>query len=217
MSRWTRKDSRFGHKFIIAGIAIGEGAGSLPPSPMLRLCCLYTKFWSICTVITLYILHIRLIKMRSKKSILFHEEAKTKNKMERNGFCVNSPLVRKYFNFATKNYAIKKSSALKTINISFNWFCTALNIKRYGFSYAVVFYFLFFIFFFNLHLRGKIPQFQTERDPGCGEDLFLELTRHFIPRTPSKLWEETLFATNPIMKENYSFLISKKSNKEYCD
>ena len=92
-------------------------------------------------------MHIRLIKMRSKKSILFHEEAKTKTKMERNGFCVNSPLVRKYFNFATKNYAIKKSSALKTINISFNWFCTALNIKRYGFSYAVVFYFLFFIFF----------------------------------------------------------------------
>ena len=65
-------------------------------------------------------MHIRLIKMRSKKSILFHEEAKTKNKMERNGLCVNSPLVRKYFNFATKNYAIKKSSALKTINISFN-------------------------------------------------------------------------------------------------
>ena len=59
-------------------------------------------------------------KMRSKKSILFHEEAKTKNKMERNGVCVNSPLVKKYFNFATKNYAIKKSSALKTINISFN-------------------------------------------------------------------------------------------------
>ena len=58
--------------------------------------------------------------MRSKKSILFHEEAKTKNKMERNGFCVNSPLVKKYFNFATKNYAIKKSCALKTINISFN-------------------------------------------------------------------------------------------------
>ena len=31
--------------------------------------------------------------MRTKKSILFHEEAKTKNKTDRNGFCVNSPLV----------------------------------------------------------------------------------------------------------------------------
>ena len=40
--RW--KDSRFGHEFVIAGIAIGGGrAGSLPPFPMLRLCCLYTK------------------------------------------------------------------------------------------------------------------------------------------------------------------------------
>ena len=56
--------------------------------------------------------------MRTKKSILFHEEAK--NKTDRNGFCVNSPLVNKQFNFATKNYAIKKSSALKMINLLFN-------------------------------------------------------------------------------------------------
>ena len=215
MSRWTRKDSRFGHKFIIAGIAIGEGGGLPAPfphaTPMLFIHKILINMYSNNTLHNAH----KTKKMRSKKRILFHEEAKTKNKMKRNGVCVNSPLVKKYFNFATKNYAIKKSSALKTINISFIWFCTALNIKRYGFSYAVVFY--FYSSFFNLHLRGKIPQFQTERDPGCGEDLFLELTRHFIPRTPSKLWEETLFATNPIMKENYSFLISKKSNKEYCD
>ena len=58
--------------------------------------------------------------MRTKKSILFHKEAKTKNKTDKNGFCVNSPLVSKHFNFATKNYAIKIFSALKTINLSFN-------------------------------------------------------------------------------------------------
>ena len=55
-----------------------------------------------------------------KKSILFHEEAKTKNKTDKSGFCVNSPLVSKHFNFETKNYAIKKFSALKTINLLFN-------------------------------------------------------------------------------------------------
>ena len=58
--------------------------------------------------------------MRTKKSILFHEEAKTKNKKDRNGFCVNSPLVSKHLNFATKNCAIKIFSALKTINLLFN-------------------------------------------------------------------------------------------------
>ena len=58
--------------------------------------------------------------MRTKKSILFYEEAKTKNKTDKNGFCVNSPLVSTHFHFATKNYAIKIFSALKTINLLFN-------------------------------------------------------------------------------------------------
>ena len=57
--------------------------------------------------------------MRTKKSILFHE-AKTKNKTDINGFCVNLRLVSKHFNFATKNYAITIFSALKTINLLFN-------------------------------------------------------------------------------------------------
>ena len=73
----------------------------------------------------------------------------------------------------------------------------------------------FFLFFFSLHLnlRVKIPKFQIEREPDCSEDLFLELTRHFIPCTPSKLGEGALLATNPIMKENYSFFVCNKSNK----
>ena len=50
--------------------------------------------------------------MRTKKSILFHEQAKTKNQTDK---------VSKHFNFATKNYAIKIFSALKTINLLFNF------------------------------------------------------------------------------------------------
>ena len=50
-------------------------------------------------------------KNDTKKSVLFHEEAKTKNKADK---------VSKHFNFATKNYAIKIFSALKTINLLFN-------------------------------------------------------------------------------------------------
>ena len=49
--------------------------------------------------------------MRTKKSILFHKEAKTKNKTDK---------LSKHFDFATKNYAIKIFSALKTINLLFN-------------------------------------------------------------------------------------------------
>ena len=60
--------------------------------------------------------------MRMKKSNLFHEEAKIK-----------TDKVSKHFDFATEHYFIKIFSALKTINLLFNWFCTALNIKRYGF------------------------------------------------------------------------------------
>ena len=60
------------------------------------------------------------LKLRTKKSKLFHEEAKTKNKTDKNGFCVNSPLVSKHLNFATENYAIKIFSALKTTNLLFN-------------------------------------------------------------------------------------------------
>ena len=49
--------------------------------------------------------------MRTKKSILFHEETKTKNKTVK---------VSKHFNFVTKNFAIKIFSTLKTINLLFN-------------------------------------------------------------------------------------------------
>ena len=58
-------------------------------------------------------------KNAHEKEHTFHEEAKTKNKTDKNRFCVNSPVVSKHFNFATKNYAIKKFSALKTINLLF--------------------------------------------------------------------------------------------------
>ena len=90
----------------------------------------WTKFLSICTVITLYLMQIRTNKNAHEKEHAFSRRSKTKNKTEK---------VSKHFNFATKHYAIKIFSALKTINLLFNWFCTALNIKRYGFSYKVVF------------------------------------------------------------------------------
>ena len=51
--------------------------------------------------------------MLTKKSILLHEEAKTKNKTDK-------VPVSKHFDFATKNYAIKIFSALKMINLLFN-------------------------------------------------------------------------------------------------
>ena len=65
-------------------------------------------------------MQIRTYKTALEKEQTFHEEAKTKNKTDKNGFCVNSPLVSKHFNFATEKYAIKIFSALKTINLLFN-------------------------------------------------------------------------------------------------
>ena len=45
--------------------------------------------------------------MRTKKSTLFQEEAKTQNKTDKDVYYVNSPLVSKHFHFANKNYAVK--------------------------------------------------------------------------------------------------------------
>ena len=78
--------------------------------------------------------------MRTKKSILFHAEAKTKNKTDKNEFCVNSLLLSKHFNFETKNYAIKNFSALKTINLLF-------NIILYGFEHQKIWLFVYGIVF----------------------------------------------------------------------
>ena len=53
-------------------------------------------------------MHIRTYKnAHEKEHIFFTKKQKTKNKTDKNGFCVNSRLVSKHFNFATKNYAIK--------------------------------------------------------------------------------------------------------------
>ena len=77
--RW--KDSRFGHEFIIAGIAIG-GRAPCPPPPcyayVVYTQILWTKFWSICTVITLYIMHIRTNKNAHEKEHTFSRRRKNK-------------------------------------------------------------------------------------------------------------------------------------------
>ena len=62
-------------------------------------------------------MHIRTYKNAYEKENTFSRI--TKNKTDKNGFCVNSPLVSKHFNFASKKYAIKIFSALKMINLLF--------------------------------------------------------------------------------------------------
>ena len=59
-------------------------------------------------------------KNAHEKEHTFSRKSKNQKQNGLKRIWVNSPLVSKHFNFATKNYAIKKSSALKTINILFN-------------------------------------------------------------------------------------------------
>ena len=56
-------------------------------------------------------MQIRTNKNALKKEHAFSRRTKTKNKTDK---------VSKHFNFATKNYAIKIFSALKTINLLLN-------------------------------------------------------------------------------------------------
>ena len=65
-------------------------------------------------------MQIRTYKTAHEKEQTFSRRSKNQKQTDKNGFCVNSPLVSKHLNFATENYAIKIFSALKTINLLFN-------------------------------------------------------------------------------------------------